>query len=137
MSRLKAGLKTLMYAWRKMTEEDREDVLTVRRQRRFPDHAPPHFDFAGERQSLISAACYEHARIIGKNNERMTECEADVLKTCQQFSVEIYAWCILPNHYHVLLKTERIKELRKELGRLHGRSSHQWNGEDNCRGRQV
>ena len=23
-----------------------------------------------------------------------------------------YAWCVLPNHYHLLLKTERIKDLR-------------------------
>jgi putative transposase len=43
----------------------------------------------------------------------------------------------LPNHYHVLLETDKIKELRKELGLFHGRSSYQWNGEDDARGRQV
>jgi putative transposase len=126
-----------MYIWRKMTQNERDEVMAVRRQRRFPKHSPPHFDFSGERQYLISAACYEHIRIIGKTNDRMTECEADVLETCQQFSIEIYPWCILPNHYHILLKTERIKELRKGLGLFHGRSSYRWNGEDNCRGRQV
>jgi len=52
-------------------------------------------------------------------------------------SIEIYAWCILPNHYHVLLASRRIKSLTKELGQFHGRSSFAWNGEDGQRGRQV
>jgi len=120
-----------------MTEEERAQVVELRRRRRFPKHAPPHFDFEGEHQYLISAACYEHAHVIGKTAERMTECEEAVLSGCQKFSGEVYAWCILPNHYHVLLRAERIKELRKELGLYHGRSSHQWNGEDERRGRQV
>ncbi|HKV42075.1 MAG TPA: hypothetical protein VJX67_22915 [Blastocatellia bacterium] len=67
----------------------------------------------------------------------MSECEADVLEVCHQFSSEVYAWCLLPNHYHVLLLTERIKELLRELGQFHGRSSFKWNGEDHQRGRQI
>ncbi len=67
----------------------------------------------------------------------MTQCEADVLEACDEFSSAIYAWCILPNHYHVVVRTALIKELRKGLGLLHGRSSFNWNGEDDQRGRQV
>jgi hypothetical protein len=33
-----------MYDWRKMTQEERDEVSAVRRQRRFPKHSPPHFD---------------------------------------------------------------------------------------------
>jgi putative transposase len=126
-----------MYLWRKMSEKQREDALKYRQTRRFPKHAPPHFDFEGERQYLITAACYEHTHIVGKSPERMTDCEAGILETCEKFSIAIYAWCILPNNYHVLLKTDQIKELRKEIGLSHGRTSFKWNGEDETRGRQV
>lgn len=126
-----------MYLWRKLTKAQREDALKYRRTRHFPKHSLPHFDFEGEHQYLISAACYEHAHIIGKSPERMTECEQDVLKACQKFTTEIYAWCILPNHFHVLLKSSEIKALRKEIGLFNGRSSYKWNGEDDARGRIV
>jgi putative transposase len=67
----------------------------------------------------------------------MSECEQEVLKVCREFCLEVYAWCILPNHYHTLVKTERIEELRHGLGQFHGRSSFKWNGEDCSRGRKV
>ena len=126
-----------MYLWRKMNERQREDALEYRRTRRFPKHSPPHFDFEGERQYIVTAACYEHCHIIGKSPERMTDYESDLLEICRKFGTTIYAWCILPNHFHVLLKTDQIKALRKEIGLFHGRTSYQWNGEDDSRGRQV
>ena len=126
-----------MYLWRKMSERQREDALNYRRIRRFPKHSLPHFDFEGEHQYIVTAACYEHAHIISKNHERMTECEADILNICQKFCLETYAWCILPNHFHILVKTAEINKLRKEIGLFHGRSSYKWNGEDNQRGRIV
>ncbi|MDB6007137.1 MAG: Transposase [Prosthecobacter sp.] len=56
----------------------------------------------------------------------------DALAQCQ-----INAWCLLPNHYHVYLKTDDLKHTLAALGRLHGRSSFAWNGEDQQRGRHV
>ena len=47
------------------------------------------------------------------------------------------AWCVLPNHYHVLLPIADMKTLTQTLGRLHGRTSFQMNREDQERGRQV
>jgi putative transposase len=126
-----------MYDWRTMSEEERSRVMALRRARRYPKHSPPHLDLKGDYHYLISAACYEHATVIGKSPERMTECEAEVLQVCRELGSETYAWCILPNHYHVLARTERIKELRLELGQFHGRSSFNWNGEDEKRGRKV
>jgi putative transposase len=49
----------------------------------------------------------------------------------------VHAWVVLPNHYHVLAHVPDVLALLRELGRLHGRSSHDWNGEENRRGRQV
>ena len=126
-----------MYLWRKMSETQREDALAYRRLRRFPKHSPPHFDSDLEIQYLVSGTCYEHAHIIGKSAERMSECEQEILAAFEKFANEIYAWCILPNHYHVLIKTARIRELRKEIGLFNGHTSHKWNGEENERGRKV
>ncbi|MDX9793478.1 MAG: hypothetical protein RBU24_08240 [Kiritimatiellia bacterium] len=49
----------------------------------------------------------------------------------------LLAWVVMPNHYHLLVSCEDILGLLHVLGRLHGRISHQWNGEDGQRGRQI
>ena len=126
-----------MYYWRQLSEKQRAEVLEYRRLNRYPKHSPPHFDSEQEVTYIITASCYEHAPIIGKSALRLTDCEARLLAACEQHCSEIYSWCILPNHYHLLVKTAVIKLLRKELGLFHGRTSFEWNGEDDNRGRQV
>ena len=126
-----------MYDWRRMTDEERQQALQIRRARKLPWHSPPHLDFDGVHQYLMSSACYEHAHVIGQSSERLSECEQELIGICHDFCLSVYAWCILPNHYHTVVKTDRIKELRHELGRFHGRSSFKWNEEDNSHGRKV
>ena len=126
-----------MYNWRTMSEEERQEALKIRRARKLPWHSPPHLDFERVHQYLISSACYEHAPIIGQSSKRLTECEEGILEVCHNFCRSLYAWCILPNHYHAVVKTDQVKELRQALGKLHGRSSFTWNSEDDTRGRKV
>jgi hypothetical protein len=71
-----------MYNWRKMSDEDKEQALKIRRARKLPWHSPLHLDFEGEHQYLISSACYEHAPIIGPSAEHLTECEEGLLEVC-------------------------------------------------------
>jgi putative transposase len=125
-----------MYDYRKLRSEQRREAVEYRRLQKRPWHSPPHWEFVGQRQFIISASCYEHREIIGINPERMTEFETALVDTCAEFAI-LYAWCLLPNHYHLLVKTDQLKELRRALGKLHGRSSFKWNGEDDSRGRQV
>lgn len=120
-----------------MTDDEREGALALRKARHLPWHSPPHVNFVLAKQYLISASCHNHACIIGKSPERMTACESNLLTICNEFSSRVYAWCVLPNHYHALLKTDRIAELLDQLGEFHGRSAFEWNGEDNRRGRKV
>ena len=126
-----------MYYYRKLTRAQKLEAVEYRRLNEHPWHSPPHLQFVGLRQFLISGTCYEHKHHIGVSHERMTNFEADLLSACEKFAVTTYAWCVLPNHYHVLVKTDDIKALRKELGQLHGRSSYNWNKEENERGRKV
>jgi putative transposase len=125
-----------MYDYRKLRPEQRREAVEYRRLQKRPWHSPPHWEFVGQRQFIISASCYEHREIIGVTPERMTEFETVLVDACAEFAI-LYAWCLLPNHYHLLVKTDQLKELRAALGKLHGRSSFKWNGEDDSRGRQV
>ncbi len=126
-----------MYYWRKLTDIQREEVLRQRIGRKFPWHRPPHFDYVGPVTFLISAACFEHNHIVGKNSSRMNEFESELLQACSEANSSIFAWCILTNHYHLLTRTDDIRLLRKNIGQVHGRTSRRWNLEDNTPGRKV
>ena len=126
-----------MYDYRKMTPAQRREAVEYRRLNERPWHSPPHWEFRGLFQFMISSACYEHQPVIGLTPERMTECEGEILKVCAEHASSLYAWCVLPNHYHLVLQTDNLDGLRHELGKFHGRSSFKWNGQDNQRGRQV
>jgi len=39
----------------------------------------------------------------------MTEFEADLLEKCNVFCLAIHAWYVLPNHYHVVVKSDESK----------------------------
>lgn len=125
-----------MYRWRKMTPEQRQAALDYRQQHQLPLHAPPHYT----RDSglyLITAACYEHKSIIGVSHERMGAFEKELLETIATLCPECFAWNVLPNHYHLLLRAPDIEALIAALGQLHGRTSFNWNGEEDERGQQV
>ena len=126
-----------MYDYRSLKPDERERVLEYRRLHCLPLHSPPHVKMGYTHRYLVTAACFDHAPIIGLHPERMTECEEGILTSCKEREAEVFAWCILPNHYHLLIGSHRIEELCKALGRFHGRSSFKWNGEDQQRGRQV
>lgn len=125
-----------MYRWRTLTDEERAQVLLWRRQREHPLHSPHHLD-SGQRHYLITAACYEHRPHIGHSVERMTAFAGDWLDVLNQHSLRVVAWVILPNHYHALVASRDVLGLLAALGRLHGRTSFCWNGEEGTRGRKV
>ena len=120
-----------------MTAEERIKTLNERKKRGVLWHAPPNFKYEGNIRFILTAACFEHKPIIGKSSERMAECEQEILEACANCGAKVYAWCVLPNHYHLLLQTDKMAELKRRLGKFHGSSSFRWNGEDNQRGRTV
>ena len=125
-----------MYLWRKLTEQHRRELLEFRRFNGRPWHSPAHRVSQNGRY-LLTAACYEHRRFIGRTLERLADFSERLLKTLEAQSEEIYAWCILPNHYHALVFTRKLPEMLHEVGLLHGRTAFEWNGEDGERGRKV
>jgi putative transposase len=128
------------YQWRQLTPVERDEVLCSRQRLGSPWHSPPH-RASGDSECAnlyhITAACYEHLPIIGTSPTRMDEFAGALKKVFELCDAHCCAWCILPNHYHALVESADVFALLRELGRLHGRSSYAWNGEDAARGRKV
>ena len=125
-----------MYRWRKMTARQREAALSSRQLQHLPWHGPPHYE-ADSGLYLMTAACFEHRPIIGATPARIAEFEAALLTTVRHHAQTIFAWIVLPNHYHILVRDLDVKGLLSALGQLHGGTSFRWNGEDGERGRKV
>jgi putative transposase len=124
------------YLWRKLTPKQREDLMVWRKRQGLPWHRPPH-RVTEKTRYHITAACFEHRHYIGESQERMQIFCGTLLAVFQAKGARIHAWRVLPNHYHVLIETTDILGVLSELGRMHGRLSFQWNGEEDLHGRQV
>lgn len=120
-----------------MTPDERRSALAERQAKRFPRHSPPHLQFDGAPTFIITAACYEHKHIIGSDTARLAETEKALISLAEIAGALLYAWCILPNHYHLLMRAYEVAMLRREIGRFHGRSARRWNLEDDQVGRKV
>lgn len=125
-----------MYRWRHLSPEDQVSLLEWRRKLNRPWHSPPHFTKSSGWFHL-TAACFEHECIVGNSNDRMKEFCGELLQCMDQTCTSVSAWCVLPNHYHVLVEVSDLKVVLRSLARLHGRSAHSWNGADATRGRKV
>ncbi|BCX48429.1 hypothetical protein HAHE_23370 [Haloferula helveola] len=119
--------------WRRLTATQRAEVLRYRQKLQRPWHRPPHFE-QGCIHYHLTAACYNHQPIIGATPERMAEFSESLLEALPTHPA---AWCVLPNHYHLLIRTDDLKAAIKSLTRLHGRTSYEWNGKDSQRGRKI
>ncbi|MBI3097751.1 MAG: transposase [Planctomycetes bacterium] len=124
-----------MYAYRRMTPDERKAVVEERRRLGRPWHSPPHW--GGEAGTyIVSAACYEHRQRLTTPSRLTAFSDALIRRTLGGSEVEVFAWIVLPSHYHVLLRVD-LSPLRRRIGRLHNGTSTQWNREDEEPGRTV
>jgi putative transposase len=124
------------YIWRRLTDKQRHELLKWRLDRKRPWHSPPHVRVP-QTAIHLTAACYEHKPYIGTSLDRMCDFTECLLAHLKSIVREILAWCVLPNHYHVLVLTENNLELVRSVGRFHGLTSYKWNAEEGLRGRRV
>ncbi len=125
------------YRWRQLTAKQRAELLAWRKTHGYPWHSPSHRADVGHLHFHITAACLEHQPYIGHSPARLDSFTREMLALLMAHADQIFAWCVLPNHYHALIETPDILGLLRALGRFHGRTSYIWNGEDGARGRQV
>ncbi len=129
-------MSTTPYIWRKLTPSQRRELLDWRKQNGLPWHRTPHYT-VDRTFYHITAACYLHKPHIGFSRSRLESFCLTLTTHLTDTGARIHAWCVLPNHYHALVETTSLLDLITELGRIHGRLSFRWNGEESSRGRQV
>ena len=117
-----------------MTPEEREEIVRQREARGYPLHAPPH-PLRGSGRYLITAANFEHRHIMD-TPERRTDFEARLLEALNGIGAETYAWVVLSNHYHMLIRVSTLNDVSSCLKQLHGKTSYEWNQEDSQTGQR-
>lgn len=122
------------YEYRKLSPEERKKVLEERKKQGYPLHAPPH-PFRHEGTYLITAANYEHKHLLN-GAKRRTDFELLLLQSFLETGVDVVAWVILTNHYHLLLTVKKFATISNVLGYVHGSTSRQWNIEDGRTGKR-
>ena len=122
-----------MYEYRKLTPEQRREVVEQRLRMGYPPHSSPH-PLKNHPFYLITAACYEHKhRLI--SSERRQELLNQLFETFTGEGIQILAWVVLPNHYHLLTQEVDFPWLSRQLRLIHGRFAYRWNQEDGLSGK--
>ncbi|HXF70396.1 MAG TPA: hypothetical protein VNK89_11380 [Thermoflexus sp.] len=124
-----------MYDYRRLTPEQRAEILRERRARGLPLHEPPHF-YGEAGEFLITAACYEHQRIF-EGPENLSMLAETVLRNLDEAGLTCYAWVFLPNHYHLVVAADDLRRVSKVLQRTHGFLAAWINQRQRMRGRRV
>jgi len=124
-----------MYDYRKMTPQQRIEVLALRRARQYPLHAPPR-GIQVEGTYLITAACFEHRRIFDEPS-LLTWLQQEIVDAFIQAEQTCHAWCFLPSHYHLLVHATDKRIVGETLRITHSRIAAAVNGKQHTRGRQV
>ncbi|NOY81568.1 MAG: transposase [Kiritimatiellaeota bacterium] len=124
-----------MYAYRKMSPEQREYVVRLRKVRRYPWHGPPHLG-RETAYRIVTGACYEHKCLLN-TPARLAWFQEELLDGIHNAGIGCAAWSVLPNHYHLLVLLRDVNSFARLLGQVHGRTSRRMNQEDGSPGRKV
>jgi putative transposase len=98
-------------------------------------HRPPHAPDRGLALFVTASTVdrFPHLQTPGRR-----DAFRDLLfQTCEQFQIEMLAWVILREHYHVVIVPESREGFSAWVTALHRRSAIQYNQEDGVRGRQC
>lgn len=96
---------------------------------------PPHI-YEDNACYFLTGSVVHHQHLLSTPAQRTIV--QDVLKEAiQQYGIKLYAWVILSNHYHLLLRVSEVAPIYKSIKRLHGDSAIRLNKLDSMPGRQV
>jgi putative transposase len=124
-----------MYEYRRLTPDQRQSLVEERRLRGHPPHQPPHLGL-GQTLYLLTAACYEHYAHMHTPQRRQVVLDL-LFEQLIQCGMEVQAWVVLTNHYHLLVHVTEFEALGEIFRQVHGRTSHNWNKEEHTQGRKV
>jgi putative transposase len=124
-----------MYKYRKLTPEQKAELVKYRLSRGYPPHSPPH-QVRDKPFYLLTASCYEH-KCHMQSESRRQQLLGMIFDRFINSDITICAWVILPNHYHLLVHIVNFDVLSDLFRRIHGNTSRQWNLEENVTKRKI
>lgn len=124
-----------MYEYRGLTPEQRAELVKERLVQGYPPHSPPHH-VHGQQSYLLTATCYEHSTHMHTGSRRRQVLDG-LFEALITAGMEIRAWVVLPNHYHLVVHGAKMREVGQALRLVHGPTARQWNEQDDTPGRQV
>ena len=124
-----------MYQYRQLTPDQRAQLVQERRARGYPPHSPPH-PLRDQVSYLLTIACYEHRCHMQSLERRQALLDA-LFEAFIRRGIEVRAWVLLPNHYHILAETPCFDDIGRALRFVHGNVARAWNLQDGAAGRQV
>ncbi|MEX0321770.1 MAG: transposase [Puniceicoccaceae bacterium] len=105
--------------------------------KKHPAHDLPHFSDGSMGIFFVTGTNYLHKKIIGKSHDRLDEFMVRMIDAIESVNFELHAFCVMPNHYHIIVDGTGVEILRTALGKVHGLTSRKWNLEDDQVGRKV
>lgn len=122
-----------MYEYRKLTFEERVQLVNERLAKGYPAHSPPHpvrdFEFYH-----LTVSCFEHKSPIN-TQEHGHQLLDLIFEKLISDGIAINAWVVLPNHYHLLVHHVNMRRLSVLFRSIHGPLARQWNMEDHLTGK--
>ncbi|MDA3834653.1 MAG: transposase [Spirochaetales bacterium] len=94
------------------------------------------------RIARVTAVGYPH-HITQRGNRRQKTffCDEDYLayielmaQWCQRYNVEVWSWCLMPNHVHLIAVPQSKEGLGRAIGEAHRRYTRRINFRENWRG---
>jgi len=100
-----------------------------------PHHHPPHI-YRDNMIYFITARTVDQKSYFGTDAKKKLFCLC--LKAgLQRFEIDLYAWVLLDNHYHLLLKISSGEDLSEFINFVNGKSSFELNKLENQQGRKI
>jgi putative transposase len=101
----------------------------------FSPHHPPHI-YLDRRIYFITGRTVGGIAFFASSGDK--ELFREVLsRACAKFPLEMIAWVLLDNHYHLLMKLAKGTDLPRFVGNLHANSARLLNAENGAQKRQV
>lgn len=98
-------------------------------------HHPPHI-YADDTFYFVTAATLDRARLFAHPRYKL-HLQDEILELAPDYGLELKAWVILDNHYHLLFHLAEGRKLFRFFQRLHAKTATTFNEWDQQPGRQV
>lgn len=97
-------------------------------------HRPPHI-VAGD-ALFVTASTLKRIPHL-RSPARKDYLQQLLSRRCQEFQIDLIAWVILDEHYHVVLRPDTQEGFLSWIQALHRDTAREWNREDTAPGRQI